>query len=53
MTLRRPGYIGLIEGAPNHRAAFLPATVPLDHAHWKLNADPTARPCTAIGHYAL
>ena len=33
--------------------AALPATVPLDHAHWKLNAGSAARPRVAIGHIVL
>src|SRR5262245_57117348 len=33
--------------------AALPATVPLDHANWKLNAGSTPRPCVAIGHDVL
>jgi len=36
-----------------HVAAPLPATVPLDQLHWKLNAGAGARPRVAIGHYVL
>src|SRR5262245_12311105 len=44
----KPGVVG-----PVLRAAALPATVPLDHANWKLNAGLGARPSVAIGHCLL
>ena len=34
------------------RAAALPATQPVDQAHWKLYANPGEGPSDAIEHYA-
>jgi hypothetical protein len=39
--------------AVTHRSTCLPATIPLLHAHWKLNAGQSARPLVANEHYLL